>query len=358
MAKQYYKKYNQYRGRRKRGSLLLKIIIGILVLILLACLVFMVILGGRVEYTDEGVRIVMPWSEESPVPSDDPVVSTPPLVIESPEPTPEPTPEPEPVLENIGAVEVTLAQLVGGTAAQVAADGGANAVVVEMKTSTGGLNWSSAAADRGLSAQEGAAVAAAMTDLAENSELYLVARVTCFQDPAAVGKYPGSALLTRGGNVWYDYYGMNWVSPADPVVRNDLIQLCLELAALGFDEILLEHAGYPYFGETGVLATNDLRPEDLSAPVGVFLQELKSALAEEGVGMSLLVTADMAVGADALSGITPEVLARYADRVWVEALSGLDDTRQEAIAPFADKLVILGGSAGDGNWAKIPAIVD
>lgn len=81
VARKYQKRYHEYRGRRNSGSVVLKIIIALLVLTLLACLVFMVFLGGRVEYTDDGVRIVMPWSEHEPDASAAPDETMPPVII-------------------------------------------------------------------------------------------------------------------------------------------------------------------------------------------------------------------------------------------------------------------------------------
>lgn len=72
MAKRHPKRYHEYRGRRPGGSVVLKIIIVLLVLLILACAVFFGFLGGRVEYTDDGVRIVTPWGEETPPESPQP----------------------------------------------------------------------------------------------------------------------------------------------------------------------------------------------------------------------------------------------------------------------------------------------
>lgn len=358
--KKYPKRYHEYRGRRKRGSLALKIIIILLALVLAACLVFLVFLGGRVEYTDEGVRLVLPWSDQ-PDHTDDPAGTespTPPVIIiegpeESPTPEPEPSPQPDPAPEVIGAVEVRQDQVLDGTAARLVADAGGNTLVVEMKTDAGKLYWNSAAADPAVIAGD---LTAAVKDLAAEGELYLVARVVCFRDPALADAGTGAPLMTKGGNVWYDRHGLRWVSPADGEVRAYLTRLCLELAAMGFDEILLECAGYPYFGEVHVLATDELRPEELSVPVELFWQELKAALAEEKVRMSLLVTEDMAVGADDYSGITPELMARYADRVWVRALEGVDYAADAHASLIADRLVMVDGSRDEGSWAAIAAV--
>lgn len=337
---------------------MLKIIIALLALVLLACLIFLVFLGGRVEYTDEGVRIVMPWSEKAPDPSGEPSSSsdaTPPIIVidpeepsEEPEPSPEPEPEPEVRPETIGAVQVTRDELIHGTAAEAVSAAGGNALVVEMKSSAGEVYWMSRSTFL-VPAAEAGAVTEAIQVLAEQDELYLVARVSCFRDEAMAETQTGSALMTKGGNVWYDLHGVGWVSPASETARTYLIDLCLELAALGFDEILLEYAGYPYFGETHVLATDDLRPEDLSQPVGQFWQELKTALTAQSMFLSVLVTEEMAGGTEPYSGITPELMAQYADRVWVYLPAD-----SAAVSPvIADRLVHVGGSETGGSWADM-----
>lgn len=81
MAKQYPKRYHEYRGRRPGGSVVLKLIIVLLVLVILACVVFFGFLGGRVEYTDDGVRITAPWGDPGTSPSPEPEGSPSPIII-------------------------------------------------------------------------------------------------------------------------------------------------------------------------------------------------------------------------------------------------------------------------------------
>lgn len=353
VTRKYQKRYREYRGRRRGGSVVLKVIIVLLVLLLLAFAVVMGFMGGHVEYTDEGVRLVLPWMEESPEVTGDPVgpeSSDPPVfVVDDPEePTSEPSPEPSPeaVLQQIGAVEVPVSALTDGTAAGLVTAKGGNALVVEMKSASGRVYWNSAAALPGALADGGEGVSAGVQALAAEDQLYLVARVVCFRDQIMVSNGLGGPLMTRGGNNWYDAYGLRWVSPAASEARDYLIRLCLELAELGFDEILLDCAGYPCAGEVHVLATDDLRPEDLSGPVEQFWREVNAALEESGVRLSVVATGEMSLGTEANSGITPDLLNRYADRVWLKA-SDWEGTSAE----FSDRLVVIGGTAEDGSWA-------
>ena len=81
MAKRKTKRYHEYRGRRPGGSVVLKIIIVLLVLLILACAVFFGFLGGRVEYTDDGVSIVTPWGDPGEESLPDPEDSSSPIII-------------------------------------------------------------------------------------------------------------------------------------------------------------------------------------------------------------------------------------------------------------------------------------
>lgn len=72
----------QYRGRSGKGSVVLKAIIALLALMILACILFFTVLGGRVEYTDDGVRIVAPWMQNAPGEAPGPESSAPIIVVE------------------------------------------------------------------------------------------------------------------------------------------------------------------------------------------------------------------------------------------------------------------------------------
>ena len=357
MARGRQKRYQEYRGRRSRGSLVLKIIAVLLALILVAGVVFVVFLNGRVEYTDEGVRLILPWNSSEPTPSPMPSGSAPPPVIITDEPSPSPSEEPAEELLAIGAVSVTTAQLLDGTALQAVSAAGGNALVVEMKNEYGRLSWRSSsdmATALGVNAADDR-VARAVSALAEETELYLVARVVCFRDQALAGAGVGGPLTTLGGNIWYDRYGLRWVSPVDGTVTGYLIELCLELAEMGFDEILLDCAGYPDFGETHVLATNTLRPEDLSVPVGGFLASVREALASSGTALSVLTKDGMLTGTDLNSGITAGLLADCTDRVWIappntEGTDYVALLEQAGMENASARLVSLGGVTTEGSW--------
>lgn len=352
------KKYQEYRGRRGGSASVMRVIVVILAILLAAAVLFALFLGKYVEYTDEGVRLKLPWGQKQPEPSEEPIHSDT-LVVETPEPTAKPTPEPAPeAVPALTAVEVTAAQLANGTAADAVKQAGGNCLVVEMKNEYGRVNWPTKVKNTiGLPTSVADAAAEGLEELAEQGELYLVARVNCFRDQTLANAGRGGPLLTNGGKAWYDSTGLRWVSPASEDVRTYLTALCTELAELGFDEILLECAGYPYYGEVRALATDDLRPEELSQQVEFFWREVRTALAAEDVKLSFLVTGDMIAGEDGYSGINASLLARYADRVWTQ--EGEEDYAAllaEAGMDFAaERLVLIGGSEGSTAVMEGPA---
>lgn len=332
--------------------MLLNIIVVILILILAAFLVFSKVLGGSVKIENGKLSFILPGTPNGQPSGDPGATETDRLVITEPSDEPTVTPEPEkpdPAVQIISAIEVSVEQLLDGSAVQRAADAGANAVVLTMKPTSGELAWSS----------EDTAVSDAVKALAQESELHLVARVACFRDQKLVKAGTGGPLTTPSGKGWYDYYGMRWVSPVSDEVRSYLIRLCIELCDMGFDEILLEYAGYPYFGETHVLGTNELRPEDLAAPVDQFWQEMSTALSETDVILSALVSDEMVAGTEEYSGIGPQLLARYADRVWVKAgeTDCVTPLEQVGMEQAAQRIVYIGGTAEDASRASIGNVI-
>ena len=349
--------YRAHRGRRQ-GSLVLKIIIALLLVLLVAGILFIVFMGRYVEYTDSGVRVNLPWLQEGE--TEEPVATDPVVIITDDPSQSSARGQTALPLESIGAVEVSVQQLANGTAAQTVEAAGGNALVVEMKDLTGRLAWVSQmeqAAVLGVNAQDGG-VAQAVSALAREGELYLVARVSCFRDQAMASAGLGGPLMTRGGNIWYDPSGYRWVSPVSQQVRDYLTGLCAELAEMGFDEILLESAGFPDRGETDVLATSENRPEERTTPVTQFLSQLSEALEDTGTALSILTSQQTVLGTGTLTGLTPELLAGQVHRVWVSLPGhGAGDYAaalgQAGRGQAGQRIVSLGGAREEGSWTTL-----
>lgn len=356
--------YQEYRGRGGGGrSSVLIFIIVLLAVLLIAGVVFMIVMGDYITYTRDGMEIHWPWLPQE---SSAPPVFSDPVVIESddmvvtvePTPEPTPTPAPEPVYDPLAAVTVTVGQLQNGTAAQAVTGAGGSALVVEMKAADGKLAWQSQtelAASLNANAADNSA-ADAIRELAQNGNLYLVARVHCFKDQNLVNAGIGT-LLTPWGNVWYDFYGARWSSPANRQAADYLSALCLDLADMGFDEILLDDAGYPWQGEVNVLATDDSRPEDRTVPVAAFLQRIAGELKEKDVRLSVYVYEELLTDEEVYSGLTASVLAQNAGRVWLDSRTSREHYESVLSAAGLDNLtarvvVPADAAAEGGSWYR------
>ena len=123
---------------------------------------------------------------------------------------------------------------------------------------------------------------------------------------------------------------------------------------MGFDEILLDSAGYPDFGEVNVLAVGENRPEDRTVPVSAFWARLSGELEEKGVALSIQTTEDALRGDNAFSGATAAGMAQYAARVWLPApVKGSDYASILANAGMdntAARVVVK--DAASGSWYK------
>ncbi len=340
--------YNQvYRGRREGSAFLKGLVIVLAVLLVLGLLFLLFISPQFLEYTDEGTRLNLPWLQE---PTEAPTLTDVPDVIVSDAPEPEESATPEPVSRVLHALEVSPAAVTAGSAETLAAQAGADALLVQVKDEEGNLAWYSELSLAQEDMQGDAGFSEAVRELARSDGLYLTARLTGFQDLWTSVYVRELAIVYPSGRLWYDNAGISWISLSHEDARSYITNLCLELAALGFDEILLEHAAYPDNGRVSGIQTNDNYPgtgRDILA--AAYLEELSQALEEAGAVLSVQ-SVDLEPDASAVSGLTPAALTGVSGRIWlpegadmaawVEALrlAGMEDpeSRLVAIEPLAE----------------------
>lgn len=217
------------------------------------------------------------------------------------------------------AVWLLRSSITEGTAAAQVQSVGGTAAVFNMKSDDGMLGYvsglpqavamGSSQADPGLND--------AIRALNE-TELYTIARISCFRDNRAPRMNNELSLRTNSGYNWTDPEGIRWTNVAVAGVREYLVGICQELAELGFDEILLDNAGYPTEGNLSYIKTGDTYdPEKLSEPVEQFYEEVAAALADTGVKLSIATQPGVLDGTGDQSGQTPALLGAYGERVYV-----------------------------------------
>lgn len=306
--------YGGYRGRKTLTDILryIAIVLAVLVALLLAALFW----GQEyLVYTDDGLRLELPFlqREENPLPElEDISYAELPADASSGEPEPERTPA-------MAALQLPVDSVLDGSAAARLEAAGADALILEMKGADGVLRWYS---EQALAQQAGANGDPSVNQVLEQwnqGEIYTIARVVCFQDDT-IPYYNMSMSLRRGssGN-WRDAQGLRWLSAGSEQARDYVAALCGELAALGFDEIVLEQAAFPTAGDlASINQVNGYDPSALTAQAQAALEQIARAVAPYGTVLSLRVEGETLAGTETASGLTAQLLEDYAARLWVE----------------------------------------
>lgn len=346
--------YDTYRGRTKLQTALTVLIVILLVVLFLAVAAFF-FLQRYMVYTDDGqAHLELPFLQrETPAP---PVpTQNQPLVIVTAEPaeTPAPTPTSAPAPAEVSAVApVSLfrAAVTEGSAQRLVTAAGGNAALLNMKANDGSLGYVSSlppAISAGTSAAEPDLNARLLA--VTGSELYTIARVSCFKDNLAPKVDNTLAIKTNSGYNWRDGDDTRWMNPTVPAVRQYVAGICGELAEMGFDEILLDNSGWPTTGHLEYIKVGEVYdPANLTPAVETFYGEIREALKDKGVLLSVSVQAAALTGTDS-SGQTAELLGRYADRVYVlgAETAGACDEALSAVGLTGNAVIYVEPKAAD-----------
>jgi hypothetical protein len=193
---------------------------------------------------------------------------------------------------------------------------GLNLAVMHAKDPFGRLFWES---NNTLAKNMGASVSHAPLETAvrtlKQKGIWTAVKIDVFQDSLLVENHPEMGVKdSETGELWADRKGLHWANPYDGRVWEYTISLCLELIALGVDEIQFDYVRFP---SDGVLSTIQypIRLEDTSPQecIGKYLAYARSKLKPSGIiisvdlfGMTAWKTEDFGIG-QVLEKITPHV---------------------------------------------------
>lgn len=282
--------YRSYRGRRSASDWLkwIALVLAILVVLAVAALLW----GQKyVTYTDKGLEVHLPFFSQEKKEEEDPgnvniVVGEPEKSQEEEEQPQEEQPQEEKT-QAAAAVQVTLASLLDGSAAQQIQEQGGDGAVVDMKNDQGQLGWQS---QQSLAtAFQPEAQDQQVNDKLQTwnqGDVYTVARLSCFRDET-VGGQMDYTLQTTSGYRWKDGEEMHWSDPANQQVQDYLIGLMTELAQMGFDEIMLEHWSYPTEAD-GLLSNIQYGEQSADEVSRAFLEKALQALESYGTKLTVV----------------------------------------------------------------------
>lgn len=125
-----------------------------------------------------------------------------------------------------------------------------NSVVIDVKDYSGRISFEVS----DLTLKEIGAVEKRIPDIQEFIEslhqknIYVIARISVFEDPYLAKKRPDLAIKRKDGRIWKDYKGLSWLNPASQEVWDYTIKVSKEAEAVGFDELNFDYIRYPSDG--------------------------------------------------------------------------------------------------------------
>lgn len=81
-----------------------------------------------------------------------------------------------------------------------------------------------------------------------DKHIYVIGRITTFQNPAYTKVHPEQAVQKVGGGVWKDYKGLSFVDVGAKPYWDTVVELGRESYALGFDELNFDYIRFPSDG--------------------------------------------------------------------------------------------------------------
>ncbi len=126
-----------------------------------------------------------------------------------------------------------------------------NSIVIDVKDYSGHISFE--VSDPVL--QEIGAAEKRIPDVVEfvnylhQKNIYVIARISVFQDVYLVKKRPDLAVKRKDGAVWKDYKGIAWLNISSKEVWDYTIRVAKEAESVGFDEMNFDYIRYPSDGD-------------------------------------------------------------------------------------------------------------
>jgi len=125
---------------------------------------------------------------------------------------------------------------------------------------------------------------AALVQQLKDHGIYAIARIVVFNDPIVAQNRPDLALKDDSGEIWLGWNGVPWVDPFHQELWQPNIDLALEAAAMGFDEVQYDYVRFPSDGDltTAAFAGDYASEETRVATIVEFLEMTQEQLRPTG----------------------------------------------------------------------------
>ena len=182
-----------------------------------------------------------------------------------------------------------------------------NAVVIDVKDSTGRISYkmNDPMIEKIGSSQNRIKNIRALTALLHSKNIYIIGRISTFQDPYLTSLKPEWAVkkLSDGG-VWKDKKGLSFLSPTSKNVHDYIVTVAKNAYSDGFDEINFDYIRYPSDGNIKDinynLAEGKTRADNMEAFFKYLSTEIKKdsniPISADVFGLTTEAKDDMGIG--------------------------------------------------------------
>jgi hypothetical protein len=118
--------------------------------------------------------------------------------------------------------------------------------------------------------------------------IYVIARISVFQDPFFVQKKPELAVKRKDGKIWKDRKGISWLDPASKEAWDYTVKIARETERVGFDELNFDYVRFPSDGNMADIKYpywDEITPK--AEIIKNFFAYLKSQLSDVKVPLSV-----------------------------------------------------------------------
>jgi len=145
--------------------------------------------------------------------------------------------------------------------------------------------------------------------------LYLIGRVVTFEDPALSAGVPQFAIRRADGSRWLNSAGLGWTNPYDKRVWKYNVDIAVQAAKLGFDEIQFDYVRFPSDGDISQIRYPGKHAQPMGWTIPMFAKYAQQRLKPLGVRLSvdvfgLSATRNLGIGQ------FPRRIARYVDAIY------------------------------------------
>jgi hypothetical protein len=117
--------------------------------------------------------------------------------------------------------------------------------------------------------------------------LYLIGRVVTFEDPILSEGAPWLAVRRSDGGRWLNHGGLGWTNPYDRRVWKYNVDIAVEAAKLGFDEIQFDYVRFPSDGDISQIVYPGKKAQPMGWTIPLFLKYARERIKPLGVRMSV-----------------------------------------------------------------------